>query len=117
MSNIPDASARAIRLLCEDLKTAMARGELPPESMADLKRVIDETRMRLWAAMEAAKSGDPAWVQEFWLIRAAEVCLSMMQHLERGELDGGSPRAAELKEAAERLAAVLGKRAADRSGS
>jgi HAMP domain-containing protein len=107
MSSIPDASARAIRLLCEDVKASLARGELPTDSMAELKKVLDETRMRLWAAMEAARSGDPTWVQEFWLQRAAEVCLSLVQHLDRGELDRKSPRAAELRAIAERLAASL----------
>lgn len=107
MSSIPDASARAIRLLCEDVKAALARGELPDDSMAELKRVLDETRMRLWAAMEAARSGDPTWVQEFWLHRAAEVCLSLVRQLERGELDKKSPHAAELRAIAERLAASL----------
>ncbi|HEV8599271.1 MAG TPA: hypothetical protein VGQ69_07900 [Gemmatimonadales bacterium] len=108
MSGIPDASARAIRLLCEDVKAALARGELPADSMADLKKVLDETRMRLWAAMEAAQSGDPTWVQEFWMHRAAEVCLSLVQHLERGDLDRQAPHARELRAIAERLAASLG---------
>ena len=73
-------------------------------AVADLKRAIDETRMRVWSSMEAAKSGDPEWVQEFWMQRAAEVCLSMIGHLERGELNPESPRAADLRAAAERLA-------------
>lgn len=107
MATFPDANARAIRLLCEDLKAALARGELPADSMADLKRVLDETRTRLWAAMEAARSGDPTWVQEFWLHRAAEVCASVIHHLERGQLDQRSPHAAELRAIAERLAASL----------
>ena len=107
MSSIPDASARAIRLLCEDVKGALARGELPADSMLELKRILDETRTRLWAAMVAAHSGDPAWVQEFWLHRAAEVCASLVRHLERGEVDPQSPRAAELRALTARLAAAL----------
>ncbi len=107
MSSLPEESARAIRLLCEDVKTALGRGELPADSITDLKKVLDDTRMRLWAAMEAAKSGDPTWVQEFWLHRAAEVCLTLVRHLEQGKLDRTSPRAAELRAIAERLAASL----------
>jgi hypothetical protein len=96
-----------MRLLCKDIEAAIARGELPRGVVADLKGAIDDTRTRVWASMEAAKSGDPTWVQEFWLHRAAEVCLSMVKHLEQGELDARSPRAAALRAAAERLAASL----------
>jgi hypothetical protein len=107
MSNPPDANVRAMRSLCDDISAAITRRDLPIESMADLKRAVDETRMRLWASMEAAKSDDPSWVQEFWLRRAAEVCQSMVEHLERGELDRRSPRAGALRTAAARLATSL----------
>ena len=107
MPNTPDASARAMRTLCDEIKAAIARGDLPPDSVSDLKRAIDETRTRVWASMEAAKSGDPTWVQTFWLQRAAEICRGMVQRLERGEFDPRSPRAGELRAAAERLASSL----------
>lgn len=107
MSNAPDVSARAMHKLCDEIKTAIARGDLPTDAVTGLKSAIDETRMRVWASMEAAKSGDPTWVQDFWLQRAAEVCLSMVQHLERGELDPRSARAGQLRAAAERLAGSL----------
>lgn len=107
MSATPDANVRAMRKLCDEIEVSIARGGLPSDAVANLKRAIDETRMRVWASMEAAKSGDPTWVQEFWLQRAAEVCLSIVQHLERGELDPRSPRAGELRAAAERLARSL----------
>jgi hypothetical protein len=107
MSSKPDASVRAMHRLCDEIKAAIARGDLPNDAVADLKRAIDETRMRVWASMEAVKSGDPDWVQEFWLKRAAEVCLSMIERLERGELDPRSPRAEELRAAAELLVSTL----------
>jgi len=108
MSTTPDASVRAMHRLCDEIRAAIARGELPADAVTDLKRAIDETRLRIWASMEAAKGGDPTWVQGFWLQRAAEVCQSMVQRLERGELDGRSPRAGELRAAAARLAGSLG---------
>ncbi|HEV8148942.1 MAG TPA: hypothetical protein VGP61_02025 [Gemmatimonadales bacterium] len=108
MSQPPADNVRAMRLLCKDIEGAIARGELPRSVVADLKGAIDDTRMRVWASMEAAKSGDPSWVQEFWLHRAAEVCLSMVKRLEEGELDSRSPRATALRAAAGRLAASLG---------
>jgi HAMP domain-containing protein len=107
MSNTPDASARALRTLCDEIKAAIARGDVPLDAVTDLKKAIDETRTRIWASMEAAKIGDPSWVQEFWLQRAAEVCRGMVQRLERGELDPRSPRAGDLRTAAEHLAQSL----------
>ena len=110
MSDSPHENVRAMNTLCDDIKAAIARGDLPHGAMTDLKHALDETRMRLWASMEAAKSGDPTWVQEFWLARAAEVCVSMVDRLERGELDRHSPQADELRAIAERLASSLAKR-------
>jgi HAMP domain-containing protein len=107
MPTTPDDNVRALNGLCEQIETAIARGELPDETVSDLKKAIDDTRTRVWTSMEAAKSGDPAWVQEFWLQRAAEVCLKMVQRLERGELDHRSPGAGDLRAAAERLASSL----------
>jgi hypothetical protein len=107
MSNTSDASVRAMRALCGEIEAAIAGGNLPADAIAKLKGAIDETRTRVWASMEAARGGDPSWVQEFWLRRAAEFCFSMVQRLERGELDPRSPRAAELRLVAERLAASL----------
>ena len=109
MPDTSDASAQAMHALCDEIKLAIARGDLPADAVTDLKRAIDETRMRVWTSMEAAKSGDPTWVQEFWLHRAAEVCRSIVQRLERGELDLSSQRARELRSAVERLAGSLGR--------
>jgi hypothetical protein len=63
--------------------------------------------MRVWASMEAAASGEPGWVQEFWVHRAAEVCLTMARHLEAGAIDLRSPKAIELGAIAQRIAAAL----------
>jgi hypothetical protein len=98
-----------MRKLCDEVTASIGRGDLPAEAMADLKRVVDEARLRLWASMESAKSGDPAWTQEFWLQRAADMCLAATRQLERGELDPASPRASELRQIAERLADSLKK--------
>ena len=108
MPKTPDDSVRAMNGLCQQIEAAIARGELPSETVTELKRAIDDTRSRVWTSMEAAKSGDPAWVQEFWLQRAAEVCLRMVQRLERGELDHRSSAAADLRAAAHRLVSSLG---------
>jgi hypothetical protein len=107
MSNMPDASVRAMRALCAEIEAAIAQGDLPAQAVTNLKGAIDETRTRVWASMEAGRVGDPSWVQEFWLRRAAEFCFSMVQRLERGELDPRSPKADELRLVAERLAASL----------
>jgi len=107
MPNSPDDSVRAMGVLCDEIKAAMARGDLPADAVTDLKKAIDETRTRVWTSMEAARSGDPTWVQEFWLHRAAEICRSIVQRLERGELDPRSERAGDLRAAAERLARSL----------
>ena len=103
----PDPSVQAMHGLCEEIKAAIARGDLAADAVTDLKRALDDTRLRVWTSMEAARSGDPTWVQEFWLQRAADICLSMVQRLEQGELDPGSARAGHLRAAAERLASSL----------
>lgn len=100
-------TAVAMKRLCDDVNDAIAQGEVPAEAMAEFKRVIDEARLRLWASMEAAKTGEPLWTQEFWLQRAADMCLAASHQLENGELDRQSERAAELRLAAQRLAASL----------
>jgi hypothetical protein len=108
--SLPGDSVREMRLLCKNIEAAIARGELPPESVSSLKGAIDDTRTRVWASMEAARSGDPSWVTDFWLQRAAEICLTMVKQLEQGELDVRSPRGAALRSAAERLAVSLSSR-------
>jgi len=107
MSTSPNTSARALRTLCDQIDAAIARGGLPASEVNDLKRAIDETRMRVWASMEAGRSGDPAWVQEFWSQRVAETCVAMVQRVERGEIDPRSPRAEEVRAAAARLVSSL----------
>ena len=107
MSDIPNSSARALRTLCDEIDAAISLGGLPATEVNDLKRAIDETRMRVWASMEAARSGDPAWVQEFWWQRVSEACLAMVQRVERGEIDPLSARAGEVRAAAERLVRSL----------
>jgi hypothetical protein len=97
-----------MRTLCQDIEAAIARGEVPAGAVMDLKAAIDETRMRVWASMEAARSGDPAWVQEFWLERAAEICSGVASRLDRGDVDPRSPRATQLRAAAADVAARLG---------
>ena len=101
------ALPRAMRSLCGDIESAIERGGLPDETVSNLKTAIDETRLRIWASMEAARSGDPGWVQEFWIRRAAEVCAHLIERLRQGEVDPRSPMAAELREAVERLASAL----------
>lgn len=107
MSDVPNSSARALRTLCDEIDAAIALGGLPATEVNDLKRAIDETRMRVWASMEAARSGDPAWVKEFWWRRVSEACLAMVQRVERGEVDPRSARAGEVRAAAERLVRSL----------
>ncbi len=107
MSKAPDPTVVAMRRLCEDVNSAIARGDLPADTMADLKAVVDDARLRLWASMESAKSGDPVWAQEFWLERAADMCRSASQLLERGELERHSPRAGQLHAAVDHLATLL----------
>ena len=104
MSQASDANLKDMRRLCADVNASIARGDLPAEEMADFKKIVDEARLRLWASMEAANSGDPLWAQEFWLQRAAEMCQTASHLLEHGGVDRQSPRAAELGAAAARLA-------------
>jgi hypothetical protein len=107
MSNASDANLWEMRRLCDEINASIARGEVPADVMGDFKRTIDEARLRLWASIEAATSGDPIWAQEFWLQRAADMCQTASLMLEHGGVDRQSVRAAELAAAAERLAIAL----------
>ena len=110
MSIQSDADVRAMRALCKNIEQAIARGDLPSSTVSEIKGAIDETRTRVWASMEAARSGDPGWVQEFWLLRAAEICQSMIDHLDRGDVDPRSERAIQLRRTAEDLVASMASR-------
>lgn len=107
MADTPHPGVQTMLELCDDIDRAIRRGDLSSKSVQDLKRALDETRMRVWASMEAARSGDPDWVQEFWLQRVVEICIAMVQRLEQGEVDGRSPRVGELRAVAERLVSAI----------
>ncbi len=101
------SSAQRLLAILRGIEDELARGDLEPEQLNNVKSAIDDVRSRLWAAMSAASDGDPASVQEFWLRRAAEVCQKMAGDLEEGVVDPRRRHGSDLRAASTRLQSVL----------
>ena len=74
-----------------------AVGQLPHESVADLKSAVDDVRLRLWGVLMAANTQDYREFSEaFRLRRAAEILKGILADVEAGRLGLVHKEAAEL---------------------
>lgn len=86
---------RSIRSTLQMIDQQIAEKRVPLSGMDELKREIDNMRLRIWAIMAAdAEGGGPAALDRFRLRRAVEMNHRIVADLESGEL---SPAYAELK--------------------
>jgi len=88
---MPDAElARLIgniKAVLESIETQVARGRVSNETLAAIKSSVDEVRLRLWAIMSAASSGEyEGFVQRFRLRRATEICRGLAEDIGAGKL-------------------------------
>lgn len=75
-----------IKSVLESLESQVARGRVPPETLAAIKSSVDEVRLRLWAIMSAASSGEyENFVQRFRLRRATEICQGLADDIGAGK--------------------------------
>ncbi len=74
-----------------------AVGQLPHESVADLKSAVDDVRLRLWGVLMAANTRDyQEFSESFRLRRAAEILQGILADAEAGRLGLVHKEAAEL---------------------
>lgn len=100
-----ETTIRTIRATVQSIETKLSRGDLPQAGLADLKAAIDDSRLRLWAVISAAGSGEPeAVLLRFRLRRAAEVCRSVVADLDGGTLGQHQRELLDLRDAAREMA-------------
>lgn len=74
-----------------------AVGQLPHESVADLKSAVDDVRLRLWGVLMAANTRDyQEFSESFRLRRAAEILQGILADAGAGRLGLVHKEAAEL---------------------
>jgi hypothetical protein len=67
-------------------------GELPPQSLQDLKVAVDSVRQILWSAAVAQHTGDyEAFLGRVRVRRATETCQELMSDLDTGTVTGNTP--------------------------
>lgn len=94
-----------IKAVLESIETQVARGKVSAETLAAIKSSVDEVRLRLWAIMSAASSGEfENFVQRFRLRRATEINRGLADDIGTGK--AGSEHA-EFKALGEATGALL----------
>ena len=94
----------SMRTTLQTIEAQLTRGDVGGEGLADLKAGVDDLRLRLWAVMAAANSGDPGALERFRIRRAIDVCTGLAEELASGAIDSGHRELEQLRQAARRLA-------------
>lgn len=97
-----------IRAMVQSIDERLANGNVPQDDLAGLKNEVDELRLRMWASMSAASSGDAGTIARFRLRRATQMLKTMGQELLDGVLPVGAPETEALLDEAGRLVAQHG---------
>jgi hypothetical protein len=99
-----------IKAVLESIEAQVARGRVPAETLGQIKSSVDEVRLRLWAIMSAAGTGNyETFVQRFRLRRATEICRELAADITSGKVASDHAEMQALGEAARALAASLTK--------
>lgn len=97
-----------IKAVLESIEAQVARGRVPAETLGQIKSSVDEVRLRLWAIMSAASSGEyESFVQRFRLRRATEICRTLAEDIKAGKTGSDQAEHKALAEAARSLIAAL----------
>ncbi len=105
--NSPRAQISAMRASLQTIEAQLTRGDIGGEGLEDLKMGVDDLRLRIWAIMAAASSGESGALERFRVRRAIDVCANIGDEIVSGAIDPGHPEIAELRDAAQRLATAL----------
>jgi hypothetical protein len=83
----PSDHVRSMRASLQMLDLQVGRSVLSAAGIADLKREIDNVRLRIWAIMAAeAEHQGPGSLERFRLRRAIEITSTVTEELERGSM-------------------------------
>jgi len=99
---------RSMRASLQMLDLQVGRSLLSAEGIADLKREVDNMRLRIWAimAVEAEQQG-PGSLERFRLRRTIEITSKVTEELERGEMSPEHPELDDLDQLGPRLTHVI----------
>jgi hypothetical protein len=76
-----------IKAVLESVENQVARGKVPPDGLEQIKSSVDDVRLRLWAIMSAASSGEyENFAQRFRLRRAIEIVQGIADDLKAGKI-------------------------------
>ena len=97
-----------IKAVLESMETQVERGRVSNETLAAMKSSVDEVRLRLWAIMSAASSGEyETFLERFRLRRATEICRGLADDIGAGRVGSQHTELKTLGEAAGALAWAL----------
>jgi hypothetical protein len=97
-----------ISFAVESVDVRYRTGELGPADIDDLKRTIDEARLRLWGLLNTASGPEGRVFEERMRIRRArEICARVAGDLEAGRMNRLHKELAELSGTAAELARVI----------
>ena len=99
---------RSMRSTLQMIDQQIAEQRVPPAGMDELKREIDNMRLRIWAIMAAeSEGGGPAALDRFRLRRAVEMNHKIVADLESGELSPGYTELRLLTELGQRISRLV----------
>lgn len=98
----------SIRSTLQMIDQQIAGKRVPLAGMDELKREIDNMRLRIWAIMAAeAEGGGPDALNRFRLRRAVEMNHKIVADLESGELNPGYAELKLLNELGQRISRLV----------
>jgi hypothetical protein len=93
-----------MRSTLQSIEAQLARGEIPPHGLEDLKAAVDDMRLRVWSILTAAAGDDyAASLERFRLRRAIEICKGVAGDLRNGKVNARHRELARLRNAAHDL--------------
>ena len=109
MSDFGTARAQINAMLAslQTIEGQLARGDVRGQGLEDLKMGVDDLRLRIWAIMAAATSGETGALERFRVRRAIDVLGNIRDEILSGVIDPGHPEVAQLKASAQRFLTVL----------
>jgi hypothetical protein len=94
--SIGDHLAR-LNIALQALETRASRGTMPVDELSEVKRALDDLRLRVWALLKAPHDRDPATFEErFRVRRATELCVRLTADLRAGLLNPAHAEFADL---------------------